>query len=109
MRCIDNHIKQQAEPGQQGCQQIGCQPQDQERAYAEQKPEYDSVTDSDDAGHEGSVGGAAHLAVYVPVQHHVEYAGTAGGHVSANEDSEQGQPGRKTAGGHEHGAHCGEK
>ena len=54
------------------------------------RPNRDGVADGDDAGYKGSFGGAAHLAVYVAVEHHVEDAGAAGGHVAADEDAEKG-------------------
>ena len=85
------------------CQRI------EEGADAEQEPEYDGVAHADDAGHEGAFGGAAHLSVYVAVEHHVEDAGAAGGHVSADEDAEEGEPGGQAAGGDEHGADRGEE
>ena len=106
---IDEHVEQQAEPGQQGCEQVGCLPENEKGAYAEQEAEEDGVAHGDDAGYERSFGCAAHFAVYVAVEHHVEDAGAAGGHVAADEDAEQGQPGWEAAGGDEHGADGGEE
>ena len=106
---VDEHVVEQAEPGQEGGQQVGCEPEDEEGAEAEKESENDGVAHADDAGHEGAFGGAAHLAVYVAVEHHVEDAGAAGGHVAADKDAEEGQPVGQAAGGDEHGADRGEE